>query len=487
MRYQAFCDGAFRVQSPVTSQTALINWYTEITPREKGAVSDKSLLPTPGVEAFVTVVEASGGRAMYDTGSERTFGVIGARLVEISISGTYTLRGTLAVDANPATIISNGDAGDQLFITSGDKGYCYTLSTNTLTEVLASGATQGGMLYGYFVSFDKTNGQIRISDLFDGTVWDPTQFAENSISADSWHAMCVTSYGQICLVGPKTGQFWFNSGAFPFPFAPDPSALFQVGIAATFSIKEVVQGVSWVASSQQGGYSVVLAAGYAPAPISDQAMAFELSQYANVSDAICDAYEEQGHSFLTVTLPSANASWTYDLTTKQWHRRGTWIVEQNAYTYWRPVFHCFSFASVPGGVGKHLMADRETGTIYWMSNDFGSDVDGLEIRRLRRAPAINNQNLRLRFSRLELLIQMGLGNADDPNPQIMLRMSTDWGQTWGNELQQSLGEVGRFTDRVIFWRVGQARGRVFEVTTTARTPVRITDCFLFIQPSTERG
>jgi hypothetical protein len=476
-RYPAFCDGSFRVQSPVTSQTQLINWYTEIAERE-GTVSQKTLLPTPGVEAFVTVTTATGGRAMYDTGSARTFGVVGSAFVEVHTGGTYTLRGTLAVDANPATIISNGDSGDQLFITSGDKGYNYTLSTNTLTTVLSSGATQGGMLYGYFVAFDKTNSQIFISDLFDGTVWDPTQFAENSISADSWQAMQVTAFGQICLVGSKTGQFWFNSGAFPFPFAPDPSALFQVGIAGAFSIKEVAGGVAWLATSTQGGYSVVLASGYSPAPISDKALEFELSQYTDLSDAIGDAYEEQGHTFYTLTLPDANVSWTYDFSTKQWHRRGTWITADNAYTYWRPVFHCFSF-------GKHLMADRESGVIYWMSNDFGSDVEDLEIRRLRRAPAINNNHLRLRFSRLELLVQAGLGNAEDENPQIMLRQSSDFGQTWGNETQTSLGRVGEFSQPVIFWRIGQARGKVFEVTTTARTPVRITDAYLHIMPSTE--
>jgi len=379
---------------------------------------------------------------------------------------------------NPATIVTNGDAGDQLFITSGGLGYCYTLSTNVLAVIVDLVATQGGMLYGYFVAFDKDNSRIRISDLFDGSVWDPTQFAEQSVGSDSWHSMCVTSYGQICLVGPKTGSFWFNSGAFPFPFAPDPTALFQVGTAATFSIKEVAQGLVWLATSSQGGYTVVLASGYSPVPISDKGLEYELSQYPDVSDAIGDAYEEQGHPFFTLTLPNADVSWTYDFSTKQWHRRGTWIVAANDFTYWRPVFHCFSF-------GKHLMADRETGVIYHMSNEFGSDVDDMEFRRVRRAPAINNEHLRLRFSRLELLVQAGLGDADDPNPQIMMRQSSDFGQTWGNELQMPLGAVGAFDQRVIFWRIGQARGKVFEVTTTARVPVRITDAYLHILPSAE--
>lgn len=480
MRYQAFCDGAYKVQSPVTSQTALINWYTEVSEKE-GTVSKKSLYPTPGVDPFVTVTEASGGRAMYDTGGGRTFSVVSGSLVEVFANQTYIVRGTgMAVDVNPATIVTNGDGGDQLFITSGDHGYNYDLGTNTLSEVLTSGATQGGMLYGYFVSFDKTNSRIQISDLFDGSVWDPTQFAERTIGSDAWKGMAVTSYGQICLPGSKTGEFWYNSGAFPFPFAPDPSALFQKGIAATFSIKEVSGGVAWLATSAQGGYTVVLASGYSPARISDHALEKAMDDYARVDDAIGDAYDDEGHVFYVLTFPSADATWVYDFTTQQWAQRGTWISEDNAYTYWRPVFHCFSF-------GRHLMADRETGVIYDMTHDSGLDVDNRVIRRVRRAPALNNEHLRLRFSRLEILVEAGLGTSTGAgeNPQLMFRSSSDFGKTWSNEQQQPLGKMGEFSERVIFWRVGQARGRVFEISTTATTPVRITDAYLRVQASTE--
>lgn len=476
MQFPQFCNGSYRVQSPVTSQTATINWYTELADAE-GTVSNASLLPTPGVEAFVRVVEAAGGRALYDTGSGRTFGVIGTAVVEVLAGGTYLLRGTVAIDEHPATIVTNGL---ELFITSGDHGYCYDLTANTLTEVLTSGATQGGMLYGFFVAFDHTLGRLRISDLFDGVTWDPTQFADRTIGADPWRAMCVTSNGQICLPGTKTGEFWFNSGAFPFPFAPDPSALFAMGIAATFSIKEVSGGIAWLATSAQGGYQVVLASGYAPTPISDLALEFELSQYADVSDAIGEAYDEQGHSFYTLTLPTADVSWTYDFTTKQWHRRGTWISEQNAYTYWRPVFHSFSF-------GQHLMADRETGVVYRVSPDLGLDVDGRVIRRVRRAPALNNEMRRLRYSRFEVLVEAGLGTSDpsEDDPQLLFRQSDDFGKNFGNELQASLGKIGETSQRVIFWRIGSARGLVLEVSTTAKTPVRISDAYLRVQPSAE--
>lgn len=477
MQFPSFLDGSYRVQSPITSQTRLVNWYCEISEQE-GATSKKSLLPTPGVDPFVTVTEAAGGRAMYDTGSGRTFAVIGARLVEVLSGGMYTLRGSaMAVDTNPATITTNGS---QLFITSGDKGYNFDLDTNTLTEVLDEGATQGGMLYGYFVAFDQTNSRIQISDLFDGTVWDPTQFQQRTIGADNWQAMLVTSDGQIILPGTFTGERWYNSGAFPFPFAPDPSALFQMGIAATFSLKETKEGVAWLATSAQGGYSVVLASGYSPQRISDHGLEYAMSQMPRVDDAIAECYEEQGHSFYVLTFPSADQTWTFDFTTKQWAERGTWISEENRFTYWRPVFHCFSN-------NKHLMADRETGTIYHMSDAFGLDVDSRVIRRVRRAPAINNEHHRIRYSRLEILGQSGLGTSTGAgvDPIMMVRMSKDFGQTFGTEQQFSLGKIGRFDCRWTLWRLGQARGRVFEVSTTARTPVRLTDAYLRLQDSTE--
>lgn len=469
MKYPSFLDGAYRVQNPVTSQTVLRNWFTEVAESE-GSVSRKTLLPTPGVSPFASVVEAAGGRAMYDTGSGRTFGVIGDRLVEVTGLDTYIVRGSVEIDTSPATITTNGE---QLFITSGYKGYNFDLASNTLTEVLTEGATQGGMLYGYFVAFDKPNGQIAISDLFDGTVWDPTQFQQRTIGASKWLAMAVTSDGQIVLPASKDGERWYNSGAFPFPFAPDPSALFQVGIAATFSIKEFKEGVAWLATGAQGGYSVVLAAGYGPQRISDHGLEFAISQMSRVDDCVIDGYEEKGHSFLTLTFPTADQSWSYDFTTKQWHQRTTWISEESRDTYWRPVFHAMFD-------GKHLMADRETGVIYHMSDEYGLDVDDREIRRVRRAPGINNENKRIRYSKFELLGEAGLGTSTGAgvDPILMLRLSNDFGKTFGTERQMQLGKIGAYAFRWITWQLGQARGRVFEVSTTAVTPVRITEAYL---------
>ncbi len=481
-RYPEFIGGFYTVQSPITDQEETVNWYMEQS-ESKGTNSPNSLLPTPGFESFAAFT-AVGGRAAFTVNrasGQRVFTVYGASFIEVFNDGTYTVRGSVASDGNPATISDNGDGGEQLFITSGDHGYCYELATDALTEVLTSGATMGGMLYGYFVAFDKTNSQIRISDLFDGQTWDPTQFAQNSLSPDPWTSMLVTPYGQILLLGSQTGQFWFNAGTFPFPFALDPAGLIEEGIAATFAIKQASKSPVWLSTNKNGGYQVMRANGFSPQRISNHAVEYELSQLSRLTNAVAETYEDQGHSFFALTFPSDNLTRVYDFSTGQWHRRGTWISEQDHYTYSRPVFHCFAF-------GKHLMTDRESNVLYQQDIHFTMDIESRVIRRVRRAPAVMNQDKRLFFTKFEILLESGIGfgTGNTSAPVVMMRKSDDGGRTWSGQRTVTAGSGGQYSQRVIFWQTGAARKRVYEVSVTdAINNWRITDAYLEIEPSDE--
>lgn len=472
--YPNFIYGSYSSQSPISDQERTINWYTELM-ESQGANGKAALYPTPGYESF-SEVTAIGGRAMFSVNGTQAFGVFGSDFIEFFSDGTYTVRGTMATDANPATICTNGDGGGQIGITSGDHFYCYDLGTFVFTDVVTSGATMCGMLYGYFVVFDRSTSTIKISDLFDGLTFDPTQFAQNSISQDSWRSMLVTPYGQIFLPGSQTGQFWYNAGTFPFPFAPDPAGLVEEGIAATFAIKQANKSATWLSTNKNGGYQVMRAVGFSPQPISDKALDFELSRLGDISDAIAETYEDQGHSFFLLTIPSAQITRAYDFTTNQWHDRGTWITEDNEFQYARPVYHCFAF-------NKHLMADRETNVLYEMDIEFGMDIEGRPIRRVRRAPAVVSQDQRLSFSKFEILLESGLGLAtgQGSNPIVMMRKSDDGGQTFSSERTATAGRIGNYWQRVIFWQTGQARKRVFEISVTDPIPWRLTDAFLEVK------
>lgn len=88
------------------------------------------------------------------------------------------------------------------------------------------------------------------------------------------------------------------------------------------------------------------------------------------------------------------------------------------------------------------------------------------IRRLRRAPHLTQENLRLFYRKFELDLERGVGLASGQgeDPLVMLRLSRDGGHTWGEPLTMSAGRLGVYTQRVIARRLGQARDLVFEVT-----------------------
>lgn len=471
MDYRAFVGASYRSQSYVADQERTINRFVEIVEGE-GATRRTALYPTPGFRAFATALSSGCRGTFKDEDTGRVFAVFYTSLVEISSGGTVSVLGDVALDTNPVTFSTNGE--DQLFVTAGDHGYCLTLSTNVLTEVLTEGATQGGFLDGYFIAFNRAGNRIRISDLFDGLVWDPTQFLARSTSSDPWRGFIVSPYYQMVLPGATTGDILGNVGTFPFPFAPDKSGAFAEGIAATFSLVQAGKITAWISTNQSGGYQVLAASGFNPVRISDHGVERAMARYARIDDAIGQAYEEQGHAFLLLTFPTAGVTWCYDFSTRMWHERGTWIAEENRYIYSRPVFHCF-------GHGKHLMGDRESNVLYEMTDEVSTDVEGRPLRWLRRAPAIFDEHKRIIVHRLEIIMETGIGlsgSAQGSDPVLMVSASRDFGQTWGAERQLKIGRQGEYWRRVYATRFGAGRAWVFEVSGTDPVPMRISGALL---------
>jgi hypothetical protein len=91
------------------------------------------------------------------------------------------------------------------------------------------------------------------------------------------------------------------------------------------------------------------------------------------------------------------------------------------------------------------------------------------IRRLRRAPHLMNADqLRQFYDVLEVLLEQGRGVATGQGsiPKAMIRVSRDGGQTWGREYAISATPIGRYLQRVLLRRIGQARDVVFELNVT---------------------
>jgi hypothetical protein len=113
-------------------------------------------------------------------------------------------------------------------------------------------------------------------------------------------------------------------------------------------------------------------------------------------------------------------------------------------------------------------------------------LDARYIRRLRRAPHVAQENKRLFYRSFELDLERGQGLAtgQGSDPMVVLRISRDGGQTWGEASRMAAGALGAYTQRVIARRLGSARDTVFEVTVSDPIAWSLVDAWLDLEAGT---
>jgi hypothetical protein len=462
--FPSFVGGSYRSRSVNFDAQAMINFYVERAEVEGSKKAD-GLYPTPGLTDFCTLPK-SPLRAVFDADVGRSFAIAGNGFYEIFANGTYTDRGTVVNTGLPATIDSNGSIGNQLFITSGDEGYCYDLVTNALTNPVHN-CICGGFIGSFFIYLDGVQHAVFNSSANNGTVWNASHLFARNKAGDAWIAMKVIN-DLIWLMGPKTGEVWYNAGLSPVPFDPVPGGFFHVGTGSRYCIGDVADVPMWLGRTKDGHAQVYRGDGQRPQRVSTHAVEFALQSYASIADAVSYSYQEDGHTFYVLNFPGAGKTWVYDATTGLWGERGWWNQAAAQYECGRPQYSCFSF-------GKHLVGDRSSGKIYEMRVGLTTDADGALIRRLRRTPYVHGGPGRnLFFDKLTLDVQMGDGplTGQGSAPLISTRWSDDYARTWSQERQMKVGRRGEYQFDCTTRKMGRSKtgSRTFEVVMTDPLP-----------------
>lgn len=479
MLYPGFCGGYGKAQSSVANPEDLVNWYIERTQGSDGVKT--CLYPTPGVTKISDAASGAGRAHIFQ--NRREFAVIGDSFVEISQAGIQTVLGTVAVDSNPAVIVGNGDAGNQLLITSGGNAYVYDLVALTFNQIAFFNgiAFQCAYLDGFGLILDVTTSTVYISALLDLSTWDPTDFIQNSATTDNWVAMYVANR-LIYLFGRMTTQVWYNTGESPIPFSLHPSGVMEWGIGAQFSPAVVGGQLYWIGQNKNGAIPVVRTGGYSGEVVSQYAVNVAFDSYPTVADAIGDSYEDLGHGFYLLTFPTAEKSWHYDPVMNSWARRGYWDSASRDWKATRQFFNAYAFS-------QHRVLDPNGSGVYVQTSDVSTDIDGAAIRRVRIAPVLSDENKLVRYPQLELDMECGLGtlSGQGSDPVVMAQFSRDGGKTYGPETFRSAGKRGEYGTRVQWNRCGSARRFVVKIIVSDPVPYRILGAYLKVGRPSEQA
>jgi hypothetical protein len=476
--WPGFVGGAGVAQSVIADAEDTINLYVETL--DNGA---SGLFSVPGYQRWtdLSFVADVGARAAL-VANGRLFWVIGASLWEFDANGTPTKRNVaaLAVDGNPAQLIYNGVVGDQLGLVSGGSVYSFNLTTNVLSAALLSGGyTHLTYAAGFGLALNPTTGKVNVSAANDLSTWSAGTFFRRSLLSDPYQAMFTDANNLVWLPGTDTFEVrYLGNPTADQPFTPLSGLTGGFGIAAPFAFASSLQtGTAdyWLSRNPGGIGLLVSTEGGQAAPVSRYAFNTAVAGYlrnSRINDAEIIPYQQEGHAFINVAFPSAQAAtpttpttWSLDAGGKSWAKRGRW--NGKAWNLWSPRVHVFAF-------NKHLVGDRTTGVIYEMDTSIATEIDGSGIVRERTAPGITDEHKRRPLDQIEILADVGVGTATGAgvDPIAVLRVSENGGKTYGNELNASMGRIGQYGQRLTWGPLGSPAHPVIRVRVTEPVPVR---------------
>jgi hypothetical protein len=419
-----------------------------------------------------------------------------------------TVQGAGVTLGSVITALGTGTGGTGTYTLStsstvGSSTTMYGINFSVLpsTDGAFSGANSVDIMDNYFVYNRPNSQQWGASDLLS-PISPALSYGVKDGAPDNLVALIV-DHREVYLMGEVSSEVWTDVGAVPFPFQRIPGTSTQHGIAAKFSLARLGNSFAYVSRNNRGQSQVMQMNGYMPKRISTHAVENTLVNQT-VDDAIAWTYQLEGHEVYVVTFPSIGngLTWAYDATTDMWHK---WLYTNSDGSYSRHRGNCCAVFQ-----GMVMVGDYSNGKIYELDKTNYTD-DGQNVRRLRRAPHLVTDLQRQYFDEFQIQFQPGVGTtgltitaplpfiqvaspltipasgsytigpsttvvigyqtsinaqSETTYPQAMLRWSNDGGSTWSREYWVTIGQQGKYRNRAIWRRLGQARDRVFEVAIT---------------------
>jgi hypothetical protein len=385
------------------------------------------------------------------------------RLNEVFVDdvATYNLESLGTVEGTGRVSIANN--GTQLMVLSpGDKGYIFTESPDTFTEITdvdfrANGEPQHVVyIDGFFVITTDTKKFI-VSSLNDGLSYNALDFGTAEADPDDIVAPLVFK-NQLFIGGTSTMEAFENIGGADFPFVRTGLFL-DKGIDAAFSIIVTSDTFMFIGGGLNESPAIWAFAGNTVQKVSTTAIDSILQKVTpeELKEVFTWGYAQKGAYFIGFVLPTTTL--VFETVSQRWHERKSKITDaRGAVNTLR-----FRANSVITGYGKVLCSDSQDGRVGSLDprvfDEYGVEI----VRRMATQPFQNNMQS-FTVPKLELTIESGVGNDAVPNPKIRLDISQD-GKTFGDDRTRPMGKKGEFGRRVIWRRNGRtARFDIFRFT-----------------------
>lgn len=391
---------------------------------------------TPGSTTFSAALSTSTDRGFHTFQGE-LHQVIGTNLEKIALDSVRTVLAT--IPGTGRCIFA--DDGTDMFIVTDGVVYRWNTSLSTITTNMESPNSVAYLNKKFF--YDGSGGRFGVSEPGDGSDVQSDSFAEAESDPDD--LLRVYTFDQKAyMMGAKTIEPWYDSGTGSPPVDRIDTGIIQKGLGAIYSVSQTDAFMYFLGDD----LNVYQLTGSQVRSLANTGVAKEINLMSATSDAIGFCFNLEGLDFYCLTFPTGNKSFLYSEQLQEW------ITLSFGVSGDRHLANSYSFV-----YGRHLIADRRTGSVLEWSLDTYEDV-GEVIQRRRIIPNINGTLLnapgrRLLMDSIEVEMQKGLGLASGQgsDPILMLEMSFDGAQTWDIIYSLRSGEAGEFDGKVIAYNM----------------------------------
>ena len=428
----------------------------------------------------VSFAETGGPRALLlvaDGSSLYYYDLLeGGGLVQIQLPERITSRGGTVTPSHVAVVAGS------IVVNDTQSGYCYysvpyPLSNETRTMfVIGADGKPEYEADGVTVKTKEVESRLHVFE----DDYHVQQYFNGESSSDNVSAIYAVG-PTLYVYGPKTVEIWQRgSGEFEDWIRTSYTAQNSFGLEAPNSVASSGSVVYFVASGAQYGKAVMMVSGTAFKKISEDWLEHKLLQESTES-AYGFCYSVADHNFYVLQLNSIGETWVYDTLDGGWHQRTSRSRKSGIESQWRA-----------GGIAYYrekFFTFTNDGCVCGFNHDYWSEdfPDGTSYPMIRhRQTAVIVDNLK-NFVLEELAVECNVGTWEDYSlkPELLLEVSKDGGNTFGNVKHASLGRTGDYSHRVRFRNLGMCRKCVLRITYSHPTELTLNSCSIRAESTAE--
>lgn len=297
------------------------------------------------------------------------------------------------------------------------------------------------------------------------------QFLNGESSSDNLAALYAVG-PTLYLFGQKSVDvFQRGSGEFEPWIRTSYTTTNSFGLESPNSIASVGGSVYFIASGAQYGKCVMRVTGTSFEKVSEDWLDDKLLR-ENTGSSYGMCYSVGEHSFYCIQLNALGETWCLDMADGGWHQRTSRDMASGLETQWRAAGIAYFREKFYTFTVDGLMCEFQSD--YWYE-DYPNGTR-LPMIRHRQTPVIADGLKPFTIEELDVECNVGTWSDYGLKPMLLLEVSKDGGNTFGNVRSASMGRTGDYSHRVKWFNLGMNRLCVIRVTYSHPTELVLTSC-----------